>query len=228
MCSSEDNNIDLILSEDRLTDSEYINNKLLEVKLSVLFHLSKKNNDKFKELIVEFAYDLLCLERGMTIDKINSLLRDYNLTYEDFSDKEKNKYMNILKKYLELSKIDPLKAEEYSEKSDVYLSLQQDKINNLSKSSTNSKKSTSVKDKKSSTDSKKLSSAKVKKSSTDSKKSTSVKDKKSSTDSKKLSTDKKSKKIVKKKKIKIKKNTNTDGSNDEDSSMYQSLKHLIN
>ena len=125
---NDQNSIELILSEDKLNDNEYINNKLLEVKLSVLHQLSRGNTEKFKNLIVEHAYDLLCLER-IKIDKINSLLKEFKITYNDFSQNDKDKYLTVYKEFIQLSKNNPMKAEEYSENSQVYMSLQNDKLN---------------------------------------------------------------------------------------------------
>ena len=125
---NDQNSIELILSEDKLNDNEYINRKLLEVKLSVLHQLSRGNTEKFKNLIVEHAYDLLCLER-IKIDKINSLLKEFKITYNDFSQNDKDKYLTVYKEFIQLSKNNPMKAEEYSENSQVYMSLQNDKLN---------------------------------------------------------------------------------------------------
>lgn len=122
------NSIDLILSEDKLNDYEYINEKLLEVKLSVLHQLSRGNNEKFKNLIVEHAYDLLCIKR-MKVNKINSLLKEFKMTYDDFSQNDKDKYLTVYKEFIQLNHNNPLKAEEFSEKSQVYMSLQNDKLN---------------------------------------------------------------------------------------------------
>lgn len=130
LVNDNQNSIELILSEDKLNDNEYINNKLLEVKLSVLHQLSRGNTEKFKNLIVEHAYDLLCLER-MKIEKINSLLKEFKITYNDFSQNDKDKYLTVYKEFMELSKNNPMKAEDYSEKSQVYLSLQNDKLNSV-------------------------------------------------------------------------------------------------
>ena len=92
MCEKPAMSIDVIVSQEKLNDFNYVQKRLFETKLSILYKITEASDKKLSDLVKEFLPDI------QSYDNANMLLEKYSLSLDSlFKPKEESSNPNTKK-----------------------------------------------------------------------------------------------------------------------------------
>ena len=92
MCEKPAMSIDVIISQEKLNDFNYVQKRLFETKLSILYKITEASDKKLSDLVKEFLPDI------QSYDNANMLLEKYSLSLDSlFKPKEESSNPNTKK-----------------------------------------------------------------------------------------------------------------------------------